>query len=58
VASIWCIINLTWDDPDNEERIKVLREMDKRLEYLSQFDENVDVRDRAKIALINFGTPV
>jgi hypothetical protein len=30
----------------------------KKLDYLSQFDENVDVRDRAKIALINFGTLV
>jgi armadillo repeat-containing protein 8 len=63
VATIWCIINLTWmDDEGAQLRISALQKLDipKRLEYLIQQDENVDVRDRAKAALLNLngGFPV
>lgn len=63
VATIWCIINLTWmEDEGAQLRITKLQQLDmsKRLEYLIQQDENVDVRDRAKTALLNLngGFPV
>ncbi|KAI8903788.1 armadillo-type protein [Gorgonomyces haynaldii] len=60
VASIWCIINLTWvEDPGAERRIAILKDTGvvQKLEYLVENDDTADVRDRAKAALLNVTNP-
>ncbi|KNC97089.1 uncharacterized protein SPPG_07484 [Spizellomyces punctatus DAOM BR117] len=57
VATIWCVINLTWtDDPGAQERVIRLRELGFETRLASMMDDsNMDVKDRVKTALANFG---
>ncbi|KAJ3018520.1 Armadillo repeat-containing protein 8 [Thoreauomyces humboldtii] len=60
VATVWCLINLTWtDDPGSSQRVARLRELDfhTRLQSMTE-DFNMDVKDRVKTALANFGLSV
>ncbi|KAJ3285167.1 Armadillo repeat-containing protein 8 [Borealophlyctis nickersoniae] len=60
VATIWCVINLTWtDDPGSQERVDRLRSLgfETCLKSMSE-DSNMDVKDRVKTALGNFGQGV
>eukprot|EP00742_Colponemidia_sp_Colp-10_P007232 GILJ01007772.1.p1 GENE.GILJ01007772.1~~GILJ01007772.1.p1 ORF type:complete len:655 (+),score=77.04 GILJ01007772.1:53-2017(+) len=59
VAATWCIINLTWKQPDwaraNQSRVATLRGMgfENRLQAMLQ-DPDVDVKDRVRYALEQF----
>lgn len=56
MASVWCIINLTWlQDEGSQNRMKHLMAMDIH-QKLAQMvnDEDVDVRERVKTALGHF----
>ncbi|KAI8916597.1 armadillo-type protein [Powellomyces hirtus] len=58
VATIWCIINLTWtDDVGSQERVARLRALgfEPRLQNMME-DLNMDVKDRVKTAFTNFGS--
>lgn len=56
VASVWCIINLTWlQDSGSAERIQALSGMGvvEALKSISN-DHDMDVRERVRTALAHF----
>ncbi|KAL7746723.1 hypothetical protein RI367_007885 [Sorochytrium milnesiophthora] len=56
VATIWCIINLTWpEDTDPRQRVERLRALgfERKLKDMAN-DSELDVRDRVKAALAQF----
>lgn len=59
IAALWCIINFSWsnDDYGHIVRISKLCELgfEKRLFEMLVNDPDVDVKDRASMALLNFG---
>ncbi|KAJ3038354.1 hypothetical protein HDV00_000775 [Rhizophlyctis rosea] len=57
VATIWCVINLTWtEDAGSQSRVNHLRQAGFEAALMGMIDDqNMDVKDRVKTALANFG---
>ena len=56
VATVWCLINLTWtDDAGSQFRVARLKALgfEERLKYMHD-DVDLDVKDRVKTAMNHF----
>lgn len=56
VATVWCVINLTWpEDAGSSERVRLLKRLgfEERLRNMLD-DSDMDVKDRVKTALQHF----